>query len=77
LKKRTKKLLLLKQGVYQYPTPDVKPKRAKVFWFFFSKKNDFLPYTNNIHPPSPIRSARAASPALAGEEGARRESVGR
>jgi hypothetical protein len=40
LKKRTKKLLrLCVRGAAQHARP-----RSKVFWFFFSKKNSFLPF---------------------------------
>jgi hypothetical protein len=39
LKKRTKKLLF--RRLHNDPTrpPDHEPEQAKVFWFFFSKKN--------------------------------------
>jgi hypothetical protein len=38
LKKRSKKLLIVLAAVLRYGEPGL----AKVFWFFFSKKNGFL-----------------------------------
>jgi hypothetical protein len=42
LKKRTKKLLLVARPYGITRVSGCCPKQSKVFWFFFSKKNDFL-----------------------------------
>jgi hypothetical protein len=43
LKKRNKKLLLFAAGRRFKWANQVLPFKVKVFWFFFSKKNCFLP----------------------------------
>jgi hypothetical protein len=50
LKKRTKKLLSVWRADHSPNAFDGAVKQSKVFWFFFSKKNCFLPSTRNTHP---------------------------
>jgi hypothetical protein len=60
LKKRSKKLLLLKQDVVLTHAPHaVRDSEIKVFWFFFSKKNCFLAF---LHPITPARCAMQVVP---------------
>jgi hypothetical protein len=44
LKKRSKKLLPIASTIRAKMANRVLPREVKVFWFFFSKKNCFLPY---------------------------------
>ena len=68
MKKRSKKLLDRGTEIAE----KAQAKFAKVFWFFFSKKNGFLPLAFSVHPSSkhllqrkPLsRIARSVEPEL-------------